>query len=342
MQPTVRLARAASPQANPAPPDWTGGADVPAEVQQGVDRWLEDLRNAPREPGELMGVVYEQYADGSTRVLAAPGTTTPDLPPDGPNIPNDAVVNNRVVIYADGIHQRISTQQDQIHRLLQADPHDPKDGVNVGQPVIGVHEAVGKSALDDGTRIAADLAYTKAVQGRYMPLAWVRKAAYRADPTVKSVHDEIRQSLEAGRDVLLCMHSGGGAISALALNLLAHENHGKWKNAIRDHVRVLALSTAAAARDFELAGVKPENLYYTGSRQDPVHNIMHHFIHPYNFLGNFPFIGTAIADGLKAAMDPKFGPYHSPDYILWANARGGHSRIQDFIDGAPGGNYVLP
>ena len=37
------------------------------------------------------------------------------------------------------------------------------------------------------------------------------------------------------------------------------------------------------------------------------------------------------------------GPFHSPDYIFWANLRpDGTSKIQEFLDGGKGGNSILP
>lgn len=335
----------------PAPPQPTSSAPAtppqsktvnPFPIIKGITDYCHNVHFSQEEAPEQHGVVYEQRLDGSIVDLEAPGQTTPDIPAAGPDIPAEAVKDNRVVIYVDGIHQDRGTQQDQIHRLLQAPPTHPDHGASVEQPVIGIHEGVGRTFAADLGRITMDWLYLKGVQTHGVPVDWLRDKIYLFDPVVKSVHDEIRQSLEAGRDVQLVAHSGGGQETALALNMISREEHGRFKDAIRDHVRVLALAPAAAPQDYEAAGVKPENLLYTGSRQDPLWNFAHHFIHPVCVPCNLP----AVAAGLKTLwMLTHFNglPYHSPDYIFWQNLQpNGSSRINDFLAGAPGGNYPLP
>jgi hypothetical protein len=292
------------------------------------------------EPRALHGLVFEQYADGRVVELKHAEETTPDVPPGGPDIPADAVHNSRVVIYVDGIHELISTQHDNIHRLLQAPRNDPKHGASVDQPVIGIHEATGLNAGTDGTRIAIDLAWLKALQGKYLPTSWVRKACFRSDPPIRSVHNEIKQSLEAGREVQIALHSGGGPETAVALTLLAREDGGKWKNAIRNHVRILAMAPACSNKDFELAGVKSENIYYTASEHDPVYRFAHKYVAPKN---QVLLAARAARVGAELLFNRESIPYHAPDYIFWRNVQpDGKQRIQAFLDGGPGGEHILP
>ncbi|MBM3463579.1 MAG: hypothetical protein FJX76_15880 [Armatimonadetes bacterium] len=313
----------------------------PLELLQGIARYVRDRATATEEPPELHGLVFMQRPDGSMVDLKLPGTTTPDIPPGGPDIPAEAVKNNRVVIYVDGIQQPRSTQEDQIRRLFLA--QGPSHGANVDQPVIAIHEGVGKTIAYDVSRIACDWMYLKALQTKMIPVSWVRKKIYRLDAVVKPVHDEIRQSLAAGRDVQLIAHSGGGCETALALTMLSREDGGRWKNLIRNHVKVLALAPGAAKEDYELAGVKPENVFYTGSKMDPLWHFAENYIHPSSLPANVK-AGVAGLQSLRMVMQKTGIPQHSPDYIFWRNMdpAGGH-HIQRFFDGTEqGGKRELP
>ena len=150
---------------------------------------------------------------------------------------------------------------------------------------------------------------------------------------MKSVHDEILQCLKAGHDVTLAAHSGGGAESALALTILKREGYGQ---AIADHVRLLEFAPAAAPEDFTLAGMKAENLYYTGSHQDPVWALFHNYVQP-------PLQPQVLANVLRALNDlahPDAVQYHSPYYIFANNETpGGKSAIQQFLNGGAGGDH---
>lgn len=318
----------------------TTDAQIAAEANLGMDRYADGFVNLPREPHQLHGLVYESFLDGHTVNLKTATQTSEDIPAGGPDIPRDAVKDNRVVIFVDGIHQDIDTQKDQIHRLFQAPRNDPKHGAACEQPVIGIHEAAGINAGADGTRIAIDLAWLKALQGRYLPTAWVHKACFQSDAAVRSVHNEIKQSLEAGRDVQIALHSGGGAETALALTLLSKENGGQWKPEISKHVRVLAMAPACSRKDFELAGVKPDNIYYTASRNDPVYRFSKDFVPPTN-QGLLALRAARV--GVQLLFDRSTIPYHAPDYIFWRNLQpDGTQRIQAYLDGGPGGDYELP
>jgi len=314
-------------------------AAPPKEVCEGVERYERNLSLTPAESPEVHGLVYEQYADGRVTVLKHAPHTTPDIPSTGPDIPADAVKDNRVFIYVDGIHQDLACQHDQIHRLLQAPRKDPSQGVSADQPVIGIHEAAGVNAGIDGTRIALDLGWLKALQGHFLPMSIIRTAAFRSDMAVKSVHDEVKQSLAAGRDVQIALHSGGGAETALALNLIAREDGGRWKNVIRDHVRILALAPAASFKDFEVAGVKKDSIYYTASQHDPVYKLAHAYVPPSQMA---VLLARSTAVGVHLLFNPDVGPVHAPDYIFWRNMEpDGSQPIQAFLDGGAGSTNIF-
>lgn len=255
----------------------------------------------------MHGMVFQQ-SGSDVRVLARNGETPVEIPPS-------AVEDDRVVIYVDGIHQEWSEQQRQIRSFVEP---------RVDQPVIGIHEAAGKSSLRDGARIGRVLSYLKLVQSGAVPLKWASKRLYKIDPSVKSVHDEVKGCLESGLKVQLVTHSGGGAETAAALNVLKREGVDL------SSVRVLSCASAAAFEDFTSAGVKPENIYYTGSRNDPVYSMFRHFL-PCGLPG---FIGDLVGYFL-GDRDP-IG-YHSPDYIFANNPQ-----MEAYLAGGPGGKYPLP
>lgn len=317
------------PTPPPRPPART---DSPEEIS--LD-YIEARETTRQEPPNLRGIVYSQSADGSVTVLKQSGETSDSLPPD---IPESAVKDGRVFLYVDGIHQELKEQHRQIRYFLHK---QAQTGVDVGQDVIGIHEGAGRSGFRDGVRIAKVLSLLKLVQTHMVPLEWAAKKIYTIDPAVKSVHDEVKQSLLAGRKVQLMTHSGGGAETATALTLLAREG---MKDEIRDNVRVLSLASAAAARDFTGSGVKPENLYYTGSRNDPVHYLFRNYIHPLAPLDGLCFAASAVRylAGWTHKKDPNGLPYHAPDYIFAKNMTEDGQRIGKFLEGGPGGVYVLP
>lgn len=299
--------------------------------------YLQARESTEEEPPELQGVVYEQTPADQVTILKYSGETTPQLPPD---IPASAVNSDgRVVIYVDGIHQEMSEQRRQIRYFFHQ--HSP-NGADVKQNVIGIHEGAGPSGFRDGVRIAKVLGTLKLLQHGLISLNWASKKLYRIDPAIKSVHDQIHQSLSAGRKVQLVTHSGGGAETAAALTLLSKEGLGEK---IRDNVRVLSLASAAAAKDFTKAGVKSENLYYTGSKNDPVHYLFRHYLSPCAIPSAIGFAAGVVRYLYNLAAEPSQQEayhYHSPDYIFAANMSDSGQRIQQFLDGGPGGVFPLP
>ncbi|MHB2015426.1 MAG: hypothetical protein ACYCW6_00620 [Candidatus Xenobia bacterium] len=303
------------------------GIDFPQAAQDYVD----DVATAKKEPSDEHGIVYLEDADGSWCTLKTSGQTTPD----GRDIPDRAVKNNRVVISVDGIHQSFAKHRQQIESLLESSrPHGY--GANVGQPVVGIHEGVGRNILADLWRIEIDRDCLSALEGHALPVSRIHRVAYHEDPAVKAVYDEVRQSLEQHRDVQLVVHSGGGAETALALTLLSREG---FQDAVRQHVRVAALAPAASRKDFEKAGLKAENIFYSGSKRDPVWRLCHHYVPSWLAFMHVPI---ALSSLYELAHQHNF-QYHSPDYIFARNVLpDGSSRIQRFLDGGRGGEYTLP
>ena len=319
-------------------------AEPPPEIPGGAWDYVEAMENATEEPPELKGVVTLQRPDRSYTVLKWSGQTRPEVPKGHPSdIPAEAVRFNRVVIYVDGIHQMWPEQQRQIYRFLHAGGPPGNAGGNVYQPVIGIHQGSGQTHVHDAARIGKDLTLLKALQTGLSPQPWIAEQAFAADPAVKAIHDTVRQALHDGRDVQLMTHSGGGAETALALTLLREEPGGRWEKAIQDRVKVLSCASATSARDFLGAGVKPENLYYTGSGHDPVWRIFKNHLHVVPFM--WPLNLAFFAEGAKFLVKRPDNDlaYHSPDYIFAANKLpSGKQRIQDFLTGGSGEIYPLP
>lgn len=307
------------------------------------DAWdyVEARESAQEEPPNLKGLVFLQNPDQSLRILKQGGQTRPQVPSGDPSdIPADAIRFNRVVIYTDGISQEWGEQQRQIYRFLHRGGPPGGTGADVGQPVIGIHEGSGKSAVADVVRIAKDLSLLKGLQSGVVPTAWALEKVSVVDPAVKALHDTVQQALHDGLDVQLVNHSGGGQETALALTLLKKQG---FEQQIRDHVRVLAMAPACSVKDLEMAGVKNENIYYTASEHDPVWRIFHHHVET-NPL-KLPLNLIPIYEGIKFlfTMRREHLAVHSPDYIFKNNMLpNGKQRIQEFLTGSPGGSHVLP
>ncbi|MHB2017693.1 MAG: hypothetical protein ACYCW6_12155 [Candidatus Xenobia bacterium] len=300
--------------------------NLPPPEQADSDFYVHDVLTAGFDRPALHGMVFEEYPDGQVVTLRNGGQTSPD----GSDIPADAVRNNRVFMFVDGIHTTLQGMEKYGTDLFETANNPAR--TDVKQPIIGIHEGVGLSYIDEMLRILNDFEAIKAYQAG-IAVPGLDKLAYKQDPAVKSVHDEILQSLQAGHDVTLAAHSGGGAESALALTILQHEGYGQ---AIADHVRLVEFAPAAAPEDFTLAGVRPENLYYTGSHQDPVWALFHNYVQPPLEPQAFPNILRALND----LAHPGAVQYHSPYYIFANNETAdGQSMIQQFLDGAPGGDH---
>lgn len=303
---------------------------------------LDDPRSQKPEEAHLFGRVHVRYPDGRSKVLAHRGETTPDATsPEDADIPEEAVVNNRVVLFVDGIQESLPAQTRCMGRLFQSPAENDYRGIDVGQAVVGVHEGVGKSRAADLRRIVGDVFLLKGLQTPFLRAEHAAALVATRDPAVKALHDEVRQSLELGRDVLIACHSGGGAETALALTILAKEDHGRFRKDIREHVRVLSLSGAVSPRDYELAGVKRANIHYTASVNDPLYLFAKNYLHPLNPIADIPVLVNGIHALYRVATGQGL-PCHSADYIF-AHSRhdDGFEPIQAFVDGAKGGVFPL-
>ncbi|NDD29444.1 MAG: hypothetical protein EB084_14380 [Proteobacteria bacterium] len=303
---------------------------------------LDDPRSQKPEDANLFGRVHVRYPDGRSKVLAHRGETRPDATsPDDASIPEEAVVNNRVVLFVDGIQETLPGQTRCMGRLFQSPAELDYRGVDVGQAVVGVHEGVGKSRAADLKRIVGDIFLLKGLQTPFLRAEHAAALVATRDPAVKALHDEVRQSLELGRDVLIACHSGGGAETALALTILAKEDHGRFRKDIREHVRVLSLSGAVSPRDYEIAGVKHANIHYTASVNDPLYLFAKNYLHPLNPIADIPVLVNGIHALYRVATGQGL-PCHSADYIF-AHSRhdDGFEPIQAFVDGAKGGVFPL-
>src|SRR2546430_1695732 len=78
-----------TPAPTPAPPPTPRKID-PFPAIEGVNRYCRDMRETDQSEPTLHGIVFEQYADGTVKVLERPGETVPDVPAGGPDIPSDA------------------------------------------------------------------------------------------------------------------------------------------------------------------------------------------------------------------------------------------------------------
>ena len=303
---------------------------APGHVPDGAYQYVaERAAQDKEEPPELKGVVFRQDPDGSHQILRYSGETTPD----GSDLPADVIVDNEVLIYVDGIGQRLREHQRQIRAVIHG--ADLPGGLN--RPVIGVHEGAGPSTLADVARIGRNITFTKALQWGIFNKDWVKKAAFNNDPAVQSVYNLVRQSLAAGVQVTLMTHSGGGAETALALTLLSREEN--FKEAIQDSVRVLSTASAASQKDFLDAGVRSENLYYTGSTRDAVYRGFRHHIHQSKWWTSLPTALDAGVAALKA--QGAMGLFHSVDYIFHNHETTEGNRLENFLRGGPGQKHEL-
>ena len=286
------------------------------------------------EPPNLRGLLFMQNKDATVEVLRYSGESDPDTPPD---IPNEAVTKHGVFISVDGIGQDWNTHRTQIRDWFHG---GEEFGVELPGPVVGIHEGEGKSTVHDVVRVLKNTAYIKALQSDRFDLSTVRDKAYKNDPSVKTIYDQLQQSLKVGRQVTFMTHSGGASQVALALALAAVEGGEDTRAAIAEEVRFLGTAPAGHRNDVEWAGVKPENVMITGSQRDPVYrffrNHLHH-AHPSTF---FKFLFDGVGAAVKFAFQP--GPYHQGEYIFAHNQTEGGHKIADFLEGGVGKDSPLP
>lgn len=303
---------------------------LPRDVhQRGADQPVKPSGQAP----ELRGALFQQNRDGTVRVLKYSGQTSPDSPPDiGP----DAAVGGEVFLSVNGIDQDWAGHRQQIKDWYHG---GFANGADWQRPIIGIHEG-DRDGSADILRVLKNTFLLKSLQAGVLSPGTVRKLAYRNDPSVKTIHDQLRQSLAVGRKVTLMAHSGGGSQVALALSLLSEEKDGLWEEAIGRSVRVMCTAATCTHDDLARAGVRDENLFTTYSKQDSVPG----FYRTPTDLRKPWSILRAGARGLYLRMREKVkpGPWHQGHYIFDRNTDSDGCRIVKFLEGAKGGVYPIP
>lgn len=284
------------------------------------------------EPPELRGALFQQNRDGTVRLLRTSGQTSPTSPPD---IGEDAAVGGEVFISINGIDQDWAGHVRQIKDWYHG---GFANGANWQRPVIGIQEGDRDGAADI-KRVLKNTFLLKGLQAGVLSTGTVRKLAYANDPSVKTIHDELRQSLAVGRKVTFMAHSGGGSQLALAMSLLAEEKDGLWEDAISRDVRVMCTAATCTRDDLRQAGVKDENIFTTYSKQDSVPG----FYRTATDLRRPWTILRAGARGVYLRVREKFkpGPWHQGHYIFDQNTTSDGSRIVKFLEGGKGGVYPL-
>lgn len=285
-----------------------------------------------QDPPELRGALFQQEPDGTVKVLRYSGQTSPTSPPD---VGEDAAAGGEVFISVNGIDQDWASHRQQIRDWYHG---GFSTGANWQRPIVGVHEGDRKGAADT-LRVFKNTLILKTLQGGLGSLEGIRQAAYANDPSVKTIHDQLRQSLAVGRRVTLMAHSGGGSQVALALSLLAREKDGLWEDAISQDVRVMATAATCTRDDLRQAGVSDCNIFMTYSNKDSVPGF---YRSPTSLLRPLS-VARAAARGLYLRAWEKLrpGPWHQGHYIFQHNMTAEGSRIVKFLEGGPGGIYPI-
>lgn len=272
----------------------------------GSYRFQEDFHNVRPEGRKLRGAIYVQTPEGDIEHKRER------------SVPPEAIRDNRVVIYLDGIHQSIGEQQRQIRELMSG----------MGRPIVGVHEGSGQTILHDSHRQARNLLALKTIQSGAMTAEELRSRIFGNDPAVKSAFNLLKSGMDAGTDITLVTHSGGGIEGALALAMLHERGYGPE---ISQRLRVLSLASGVAPDDFTKMGVKPENLYYTGSKADLAFQLARNFL-PVAIPGA---LGGALSWAVERPHEEVLA--HSPDYLFQAN---GQAELESFMTGKTPGKFA--
>jgi hypothetical protein len=286
-----------------------------------------------QEPPELRGALFQQEPDGTVKILRTSGQTSPISPPD---IGDDAAVGGEVFISVNGIDQDWAGHRQQIKDWYHG---GFSTGANWSRPIIGIHEG-DRKGVSDQVRILKNTLLLKTLQAGLASVERVRKAAYANDPSVKTIYDQLRQSLAVGRQVTLMAHSGGGSQVALAMSLLAQEQDGLWEGAIGSQVRVMATAATATRDDLRQAGLLDKNMFMTYSKRDSVPG----FYRTPTDLRRPSSLLRAGVRGLSLFAREKMrpGPWHQGHYIFGQNMTPDGSRIVQFLEGGRGGIHPVP
>lgn len=105
-------------------------------------------------------------------------------------------------------------------------------------------------------------------------------------------------------------HSGGGAITALALNQLSNDG---YRRVIHDHVRMLSMAGFAAAQDYVDAGVDPSNVLYLGEKADAVAVTGSTYVNPHHAAKGVETVVSRLRD---PSIDFSLGSPHDVNNII--------------------------
>lgn len=285
------------------------------------------------DPPKYNGALFQQAPDGEVKILRLSGETSPDGPPD---IGTDGAVNDEVFISVNGIDQDWEEHHQQIKNWWHG---GFSDGADLKRPVTGIHQG-NRPGLADQVRVFKNTMLLKTLQAGWCSTEKIQKSAYKSDPAVKTIHDQLRQNLAVGRNITMMAHSGGGSQVALALAILSREDDGLWAEAISKNVRVLGTAATATRDDFQQSGVQDKNIFLTYSLRDPVPSF---YRNPTSFKKPWTMV-QATLQGLAVSVSTGFraGPHHEGQYIFEQNMTPDGNRIAKFVEGGPGGTYQLP
>lgn len=288
---------------------------------QDAYHWATDP-NPQAEDASNYGQLY-QFNPGSNeyQVIADGGETTPD----GNHIPPEAIKDGRVILGFEGIDGTQGSYVRAFNKLFNSEDA----AIPLNQPMLFIHEGHRPARIDDIKRILHDYSVTKSVQaGEKVDL----EAAFEADPAVETGYNVLKQALDQDLDVLVFAHSGGGAESVEALNLLSSQG---YREDIGDHVKIVLMAGAAPAQDAVEAGVQPDNALYIGMEADLVAQLGHGYIDARN-----PMSGLVeMVKDLRNTSDFTLGPMHSPDRAIVPNNL---DHLEDFFYRGIGGTYLAP
>jgi len=279
------------------------------------------LEESPTKYGELGEITPNSNGkDGATyKALDESGQTSAN----GNNIPADAVKNKNVVVLFQGINGSNSSYTNTFGKYMD----NSNDKVDLNQPILSIHEGDRPTVADEVGTVVKDWTHMKSVEGGGDADL---QQAFKADPAVQTGYNVLAQALNAGDHVTVLAHSGGGAESAEALNLLASQGYG---DKIKQDVKYVSFAGAASRQDAIDAGVNPNQALYLGTTQDAVAQFGHTYVNPSNPIGG----GIDLVKSLSNATDWNLGRAHSPTTII----PGGINHLEDVIDNGQGGGTYL-
>ena len=228
---------------------------------------------------------------------------------------------------ADGLPQMMQAAGRSYVRAFNKLFNSDEAAIPLNQPMLFIHEGHRPTRVDDIKRVLHDYSVTKKIQaGEKVDL----QEAFEADPAVETGYNVMKQALDKDLDVLVFAHSGGGAESVEALNLLSSQG---YHDKIGEHVKIVIMAGASPAQDAVEAGVKPGNALYIGMKADLVAELGHVYIDAHD-----PMSGLVnLVKDLRDTSDFTLGPMHSPDQAIVPNNL---DHLQNFFNHGIGGTYL--